>query len=63
MIREPIMKSKTAYLAVNGNDETAALNKRSKPYATYAAALAALEPFRATHIVNVVDVGFVQPTN
>jgi len=61
----------TAYVAINGNDATAELYEvkltREElragvlPFRTFDAAVKALEPFRKTHAIGVVDLGYVVP--
>lgn len=60
-----------AYLAINGNDATAKLYEKelSKeelaagvlPYKTFDAAVKALTPFRSTHAIGIIDLGYVVP--
>lgn len=60
-----------AYLAINGNDTTAKLYEKelSKeelaagvlPYKSFDAAVKALTPFRPTHAIGIIDLGYVVP--
>ena len=54
--------SVTAYLAVNGDDQTAKLDDPTHPFKTLNAARAALTPFRETKTVKVVDLGYAPLT-
>lgn len=59
----------TAYVAINGNDATAKLYETKLtrdelragvlPFRSFDAAVKALEPFRKTYAIGVVDLGYV----
>jgi len=61
----------TAYVAINGNDATAKLYETKLtrdelragvlPFRAFDAAVKALAPFRETHAIGVVDLGYVVP--
>jgi hypothetical protein len=52
------MEKVTAYIALKGNDQTAVLGDSMKPYQTFAAAQAALEPHaKAGKPVGIIDLG------
>lgn len=53
---------KIAYIAVNGDDKTAQVGDPALPFQTFKAAQTALEPYRQTHVVQIIDLGFVTPT-
>lgn len=48
-----------AYIAVNGDDQTAALEDPARPFKSLKAAQEALSPHQATHTVRVVDLGHI----
>lgn len=48
-----------AYIAVNGDDQTAQLGDPARPFRSLNAAQEALSPHRATHTVKIVDLGYI----
>ena len=48
-----------AYIAVNGDDHTAALGDPARPFKSLNAAQEALKPHQATRTVRIVDLGYI----